>query len=131
MSIYRIHVYIRAVWGAAVPQKPKTHYKNKIKWRLFLYSEPGYFFFRPGHVIFLLFSKTGYFFLLSSEPGYFFLAKPEAGIVFGNCPGLPPPPQNIKWSAPKAYIQSVVKNGPAVSEESQLRFSYVNDLGPK
>ena len=101
-SIYNICIY-KGGLGATAPQKPTTHYKNKIKWRLFLYVSQDIFFFfsqaRPGFfVFFLLFSETNYFFLLSSEKGYFFLSKPETGFFFlENNPGLP---QNIKWSAP-------------------------------
>ena len=32
---------------------------------------------------------------------------------------------------PKAYIQNLVKDGPAVSEKGKFSFSYVNDLGPR
>ena len=95
--IYIYYVYIWGVWGAAAPQKPTTHYKNKIKWRLFLYCEPGYFFiFFSGQArlfFFLLFSETNYFFLLSSETGYFFLSKPETGFFFWKITQPPPPPR--------------------------------------
>ena len=67
-SIYIIYVYIRGVWGVVAPpppQKPTTHYKNKIKWRLFLYCEPGYFF---------SFSQA--------RPGYFFCSFQRQIILF-------------------------------------------------
>ena len=62
VSIYRKQVYVRGVWGGGgdSPQKPTTHYKNKIKRRLFLYSVPGYFFiifFRPGQIFFYSFQR--------------------------------------------------------------------------
>ena len=32
---------------------------------------------------------------------------------------------------PKAYIQTLVKNGPVVSEKSKFQFSHANDLSPR
>ena len=94
-SIYRIHVCIRGVWGAIAPQKPTTYYKNQIKWRHFLYSEPGYsflLFFRPGQVIFFysLQRQVIFFYSLQSQV-IFFLQNQRQEIFLENNPGPPPP----------------------------------------
>ena len=86
MHIYNFFIY-KGGSGGDSPQKPTTHYKNQIKLRLFLYSEPGYFFLfffqARADYFFLLFSETDYFFLIFSETDYFFLAKPETDFFFG------------------------------------------------
>ena len=95
-SIYIIYVYIRGVWGARAPQKPTTHYKNKIKWRLFLYGEPGYFFiFFSGQArffFFLLFAETNYFFFTLFRVRLFFSIKTRDRKFFWKITQAPPPP---------------------------------------
>ena len=64
-SIYRVHVHVY------ISQRHFT--KNQKEWRLFLYSEPGYFLlsFRPGY-FFTLF-RARFFFSCKTRDRIFFL----------------------------------------------------------
>ena len=122
ISIDRIHVHIRGVWGAPAPQKPTTHYKNKIKWRRFLYNEPGYFF------LFFSQARSGYFFLLFSETDYFFFYSLQSLVIFS----FKTRDRNFFWKITQAtprisnglpltdscpYILLITDTGPVVVEK--------------
>ena len=106
-SIYIIYVYLRGVWGATAPQKPTTHYKNKIKWRLFLYWEPGYFFIfsqaRPGFFFALFRDKLFLFYSLQRQVIFFFQNQRQEFFLENN---PAPPPPRISNGRPLSFRSS-------------------------
>ena len=110
-------IYIRGVWGAVAPQKPTTHYKNKIKWKLFLYCEPGYFFSfsqaRPGY-FFCSFQRQIIFFYSLQRQVIFFFQNQRQEFFWENnpAPPPPPPPPRISNGRPLSPAMSPVSPAP-------------------
>ena len=122
-SIYIIYVYIMGVWGAIAPQKPMTHYKNKIKWRLFLYCEPGYFFFfsqaRPGYLYPRHLCRGVYSFRLSVRP---FVCSFVRSFV------LPSVTWNLRQSFASKFLKWCISQQLLIRKHSYLDHSYPGGL---